>query len=145
MQHVSLYLMRSEIQIKDNPYDIFDSDESNISFIEEHSRISYHSVIDSSTPLSERAYVEIVLQASDITRIYKRDGYDVLTYLGDLGGLLDVLLVLGQILTSAIASKLFTAALISQLYRIQGYMRDFTQLYPTKELNKLSESSSSSC
>ena len=72
----------------------------------------------------------------------------MLTYLGDLGGLLDVLFVVGQILTSAVTSKLFIAALIGSTYSIQAYMRDFTQFYPTRKLYNItsdgSKSSSSS-
>lgn len=59
------------------------------------------------------------MRAAGITRSYSREGYDVLTYLGDLGGLMDILLVAGQMMTSVFASKLFTAALIGQLYRVQ--------------------------
>ena len=49
---------------------------------------------------------------------YKREGYDLLTYLGDLGGLFDIVFILGSIITTFLTSKLFTANLISQLYRI---------------------------
>ena len=72
----------------------------------------------------------------------------MLTYLGDLGGLLDVLFVVGSILTSAVTSKLFIAALIGSTYSIQAYMRDFTQFNKKCKLYKLpadgSNSSSSS-
>ena len=70
-------------------------------------------------------------------RVYKREVVDILTYLGDLGGLIDILLVIGQLLVSFVASKLFTAALIGQLHRVQGYTRDFTQYYQTQEHLKL--------
>ena len=99
---------------------------------------------ESSSSIADRSYVEINLRASSIKRVYKREVVDVLTYLGDLGGLLDVLLVVGQMLTSIVASKLFTAALIGQLYRIQEYMRDFTQYYQTQQNLKLTSESDSS-
>ena len=67
---------------------------------------------ESSSARADRSFVEIYLRASSIKRVYKREVVDVLTYLGDLGGLLDVLLVVGQMLTSIVARKLFTAALI---------------------------------
>ena len=79
-------------------------------------RQEHYTVVDSdresNSTRAERSYVEINLRASSIKRVYKREVVDVLTYLGDLGGLLDVLLVVGQMLTSIVASKLFTAALI---------------------------------
>lgn len=67
---------------------------------------------------------------------YKREGYDLLTYLGDLGGLFDIVFILGSIITSFLTTKLFTATLISQLYRIQNYMKDETQYYKTNEQYK---------
>lgn len=39
--------------------------------------------------------------------------YDLLTYLGDLGGLLDIAFFVGKLLVMAITAKLFNAALIS--------------------------------
>ena len=39
--------------------------------------------------------------------------YDILQYLGDLGGLLDIVLLIGAFLTSMFVGKLFTGALIS--------------------------------
>jgi len=45
--------------------------------------------------------------------------------MGDLGGLLDVLVVLGYTLTGIFASKIFKAALIGSAYRIQSYTKEF--------------------
>ena len=45
--------------------------------------------------------------------------YDLLTYLGDLGGLFDIAFFIGKLLTMSITAKFFNAALISQAYRIQ--------------------------
>ena len=50
---------------------------------------------------------------------------------------MDVLLVVGKVMTSIFTCKLFTAALIREVYRIQGYMRDFTQFYRTNQLYRL--------
>ena len=59
--------------------------------------------------------------------------------MGDLGGLLDVIMVIGSLTTSIFASKLFTADLIGHTYRIQEYMKDTSQFYKTTELYKLTE------
>ena len=79
------------------------------------------------------------LRSYNEQRYYKREGYTALDYMGDLGGLLDVLMVLGSIATSIFASKLFSAELISHNYRIQEYMKDTSQFYETTELYKLTE------
>ena len=115
-QKTDLFLMNSEISVKDDAYDILDQDQVEYSVIEEHMRQEHYTVVDSdredSTTSVAKSYIEVNLRAASIKRVYKREVVDVLTYLGDLGGLLDVLLVVGQMLTSIVASKLFTAALI---------------------------------
>ena len=56
--------------------------------------------------------MSIYLRSYNEQRFYKREGYSALDYLGDLGGLLDVLLIVGGLFTAIFAKKLFKAALI---------------------------------
>ena len=69
-------------------------------------------------PLGDREYLNIYFRADNDLRIYKREGYDLLGYLGDLGGFLDVLIIFGHLMTYMIAGKLFKAALMGQAYRL---------------------------
>ena len=94
-------------------------------------------------PVSEREYVKIYFRAHNSKVLYQRARYDILSYLGDLGGLMDILILIGWLLTSVFSSKMFIAALIGQAYNVQGYMRDFTQFYLTKQMYKLTSSSDS--
>lgn len=96
-------------------------------------RLDYHEKMSKDLPLPEREYLSIYLRADSEKKLYKRVGYDILSYLGDLGGLLDVVMVVGQICTSVFVGRLFQAALIQSAYRIQSYDRDFEQFYQTKE------------
>lgn len=82
-----------------------------------------------SLKVEEREYLNIYLRADNGRRLYKRQVDDMLTYMGDLGGLLDVLLVLGWAGTALFGSKLFRASLIGQAYHVQSYNKDFTQYY----------------
>ena len=66
-------------------------------------------------------------------RIYKREDYDMVTYLGDLGGLFEVVRAFGMVITSPFVVRLFYAALVSNLYLIQSYLRDMTPYYETKK------------
>ena len=84
------------------------------------------------------------MRADDEHRLYKRKMDDILTYLGDLGGLIDAMYLLGYSLTSVLASKLFRAALIGHVYKVQSYNKTFPQYYETKEYAKLSSQSSAS-
>ena len=133
--------MLSEINLADNIYDIFETDETIENLFETSKMVDYFERMPSTMPVSEREYMGIFFRADNERRLYKREGYDVLTYLGDLGGLLDVVLVLGFLFTSFFASRLFKAALIGQVYRIQRYNKDFSQFYETKEVGKLTTES----
>ena len=68
--------------------------------------------------MSEREYISLFLRAANERQLYFRDTYDMLTYLGDLGGLIDIVMVVGYLLTTLFASKLLAAAVIGQVYRI---------------------------
>ena len=95
-------------------------------------------------PLAEREYLNIYFRADNDFRIYKREGYDLLGYLGDLGGFLDVLLVFGHLMTYLIAGKLFKAALMGRAYRLQSYSRDFSPYYKTSKPMQLTPDHSDS-
>ena len=88
-------LMQSEIAFKDNVFDFYDLTEDDLTIIEEHRRYEHYKLITGSQKDDLVTYIQVNLRAAGITRLYKREGYDVLTYLGDLGGLLDVLLIIG--------------------------------------------------
>ena len=95
--------MNSEVSVKDNVMDIIDIDQNEYNMIEEHLRQDHYSVnqqddqtvAEPGSQVNRRSYIEIQLRASNIKRVYKREVVDILTYLGDLGGLIDILLVIG--------------------------------------------------
>ena len=70
------------------------------------------------TPAKDKNYVNIYFRQDDRQMLYKREEYDMLTYLGDLGGLLDIVLLLGVAITSIFVSRLFQAAIVKQAYRV---------------------------
>ena len=59
----------------------------------------------------------------------------MLTYLSDLGGLLDIIILGGVTLSSPFVLRLFHAALVKKTYRIQQYLRDMTPYYETSKPN----------
>ena len=67
--------------------------------------------------------------------------YDLLSFLGDVGGLLDIIMLMGRTLTMFFAARLFQGALVSKAYKIQNYFEDFTQFYGTKKVDKLTTES----
>ena len=96
------------------------------------------------TPAKDKNYVNIYFRQDDRQMLYKREEYDMLTYLGDLGGLLDIVLLLGVAITSIFVSRLFQAAIVKQAYRVQRYLLDSTPYYEsTKTTGHLSTESDS--
>ena len=103
--------------------------------------INYNQVIPAGTPIAKREYISIFFRADSEQRFYKREGYDMLTFLGDLGGLFDIIMIIGWGLTSIFAGNLLTAALIGEVYKIQNYFRDSSEFYESKNLDKLTTES----
>ena len=89
--------------------------------------------IPSSTQHSDREYIEVFLRQDSERRIYRREDYDTITYLGDLGGLFEIVRAFGMVITSPFVARLFYAALVSNVYLIQSYLRDMTPYYETKK------------
>ena len=76
--------------------------------------------------------------------LYKREEYDLLTYFGDLGGLLSSLLFFGWAISSKFVMRLFHAALVKKIYRVQQYLLDMTPYYQSsKDGGKLTTESDS--
>ena len=142
-QSTNIFYMNSQVYLNDNIYDIFDIHDVTINLLQESGRFDYIQKISKETPVSEREYISLFLRAANERQLYFRDTYDMLTYLGDLGGLIDIVMVVGYLLTTLFASKLLAAAVIGQVYRIQSYMRDESQYYTPNELYQLTSEESS--
>ena len=113
-----MFFMKSAIELNDNVWDIYDTEKRTEYLFETSRRYDYFNRMSDGMDRAEREYLGIFFRADNERRLYKREGYDILTYLGDLGGLLDFVLLLGWLVTTVFAGKLFEAALIGASYRI---------------------------
>ena len=64
--------------------------------------------------------------------LYVREDYSLLVDLGDIGGLLDVVLVLGWVLSHKVVLRLLHGALVGKVYRLQHYLKDMTPYYKSR-------------
>lgn len=131
-QASNFYYTQSEIHIKENIFDVFDLFERRFDFFQEMGRFDNYEVITPGTPVEDREYLAIFFRAATEKNIYKSVKYEFFGYLGDLGGFLRVLSTFGKAVTFIIGAKRFRSAIISKVYRVQKYDRDFTQFYRTK-------------
>ena len=70
----------------------------------------------------------------------------MIDYLGDLGGLIDIIYIIGGLLTLFLTRNALQAALITDSYQIQKYNHDESEYYATRggtENNLLTENSES--
>ena len=104
--------------MQDNIFDIFEQDKIEQELFEEQSRANYYKRIPKSEALADRTYLEVHLRASGFRRRYIRENYDILSYLGDLGGLFEIAFSSGKLLTALFVTKMFQAALIRSVYKI---------------------------
>ena len=135
--------MQSVLNLKDFVFDLFDKFEIFDPIFELSKRSDNYRVMPEELDIAEREYISIYLRADSEKRIYKREGYDILTFFGDIGGLFDIVLIFGWAMTTFFAGKVFTAALISKVYNVQNYFRDSSEFYETKKTHKLTTESES--
>lgn len=55
--------------------------------------------------------------------------YDVLQYFGDLGGLLEIVLLAGGLVNLSLVPRLANAQLVKKIYRMQDYAPLFSQKF----------------
>ena len=110
--------MESTIRLKDKLWDLFEIFERDQPIYEISHSHDVQKWIPPSMPVSERSYIDVFLRMDDSMRLYKREEYDVLTYLGDLGGLSEILILLGWFVSKNIVSRLYSAALVKESYRV---------------------------
>lgn len=122
MQNIDLFYSKSTVLLQDSVFKLFDADKNNeIHILQQQNSFSYQEYITQDTKLEDREYAKFFLRADSLTKKYSRENYSILEYLGDLGGLLDILNVVGMILTSVIIDKLWFGQLIREVYYIHGY------------------------
>ena len=80
------------------------------------------------TPLKDRRYISIYLRADNKLRIYKREVQTIMDFLGDIGGIIEIVFTIGFLTTAAFVTRSMNAEMIKEAYHIQRYARDSTQV-----------------
>jgi len=100
------------MRLRDKSWDIFELTEYMLNFFEKSSTQLLSSFMLPETPIASREYVKVYLRADTKKRIYKREDYDLVTYLGDIGGLMDFVMLFGWFISTHFVSRLLYASLI---------------------------------
>ena len=118
-QNENIYFVKSEMRLKDNYWDLFELAEHELYFFEKSYSRYYPSYISPTKDVADREYVSVYLRADNKMLLYKREEYDLLTYFGDIGGLLDFVFLFGWAVSTAFVTRLLHASLIKSAYRVQ--------------------------
>ena len=119
--------------LEDDIYAIFDKNAKVIDMYERADLREYYDLKPEGIPWDEYSYFNLYFRADVSRNIYRRENYDILTFLGDMGGLLDILLAIGWTFTSFLTSRLVMAELVRNVYKIQRRNRDSSKLFDTKD------------
>ena len=57
-------------------------------------------------------------------KYHRRQTYRLIEYLGDIGGLIQIIFLVGSFLVGFIIERQFKAAMVSETYQIQKYVKD---------------------
>ena len=111
-QSTNMFYKKSEITLEDFNFDIFNSEEATLDLFENNYNSENIQQWPSDLPVAEREYLAIFIRNDDGSNLYKREEDNMMAYFGDLGGLLDIVLVLGSLFCSSFVGKLLDGALI---------------------------------
>ena len=79
-------------------------------------RISTLEIPSSKESTQEKIYATIELRADNSMRYHKRQTYRLIEYLGDIGGLIQLIWICGSFFVGFIIEREFKAAMVSETY-----------------------------
>ena len=77
----------------------------------------------------ELEYATIYLRTSQSVREYRRSVGSMLDFLGDTGGLFEIVALFVYVIIKLVVERNFRAAIISDAYKVQKYNRDQSEYY----------------
>ena len=103
-------------------------------------------------PFSESNMIvfKMYLRLDPVKNIHIRSVQSMLEFLGDMGGLIQIVFLVSWGIVVILLERNFKAAIISDIFKVQKYNRDTTEYYQsskdkqTKKLHKLTSESESS-
>ena len=111
-KQTNLFFGKNTLSLKNNIFDVYDAEENEIDLFDASKSFDYNSVIPKDSLREDRRYIRIFFRADNERKVYTLESYDLVTMVGDLGGLLDIILIVGQSLTSFLTALIVKEALV---------------------------------
>jgi len=112
-----IFFMKSLIDLDDSIFKLFFGEET-FTILEQINNYNYFRGIAPTTKRADKWYGSYYLRIDGNQRAYSRETYSMLEYLSDIGGIADILAILGTALCAPFLSKMLTGALIKSVYYI---------------------------
>ena len=127
-----MFFTKSQIVLDDSPWKIIFDFKKVIDIFEYVRHFSYHQDgLLLTQPRAERKYASFFLRQDDTSRTYTRKTYDILVYLGFIGGINALLYKLIGFTVGFLIKRQFNQKLVSDLYKVQQYSVDQSEYYKT--------------
>ena len=140
----NIFFMNSSISLEDSVVDFFDVEERDLELFEVDSVQQVHRSAFDGQPLADRKLISIYLRTAKTKRAYKREEYGFLEYMGELGGIRDIVMLFASFFTANVIKRIYYAAMVAKTLAIQHYNLDMTQYYASKSTtDELTEENSS--
>ena len=82
----------------------------------------------SETPLADREYLSIYLRAGAKYRIYEKSVVTILEFFGDIGGVLEIVGVVGFLFTFVFVNRAMNSEMVKEVYQVQRYDKDYSNI-----------------
>ena len=105
VQKLNLFYTQSSLTLDDSPWKLFEIFKTTVPFFEYVRYYKYEERADSAEATSEKAFYKIYLRADTSSRHYRRETYSMLEYLGDLGGLIDIIFIMTAAFVTSIIER----------------------------------------
>ena len=136
-----IFLSQSEIYFE-NKWSLVELHNNGVPFVEFSEGSAWSEAIAESSESSassidslngETSHSDVYFRAASKKRVYSMDPYKILDLLGDMGGLLDIIMAFGVLITMQIVKKAFAISLLSDAYQVQGYTEDNSEYYESQK------------
>ena len=74
-------------------------------------------------------YITLQIKADPVKRIYTRQVGSLLEFLGDIGGLIEIVFITVAGIMTYVIDRKFKAEIITDMYKVQKYSRDISEYY----------------
>ena len=121
---LDLFMRKAHVELDDNQIKLFRDTKSftvnELDFSQAHTAL-----IDA----EHLEYAAIFLRTSQVVREYNRSVGSMLDFLGDTGGLFEIVALFVYVMIKLVVERNFRAAIISDAYKVQMYNRDQSEYY----------------